>query len=98
MGFWSFIRRKVHETSSERPQDVLRDTIASIRERLDVLESEHRKDRLEVLDMHERVKTSLAKMARRARDADPVEAAEPDPLPATASPPRVSLLSRRGRT
>jgi len=66
-------------------------------ERLSALETEHRKDRLELLDMHERVKTTLAKMARRSREVEPeAPAATPqaDDVPAA---PRVTLLSRRSR-
>lgn len=97
MGFWSFIRRKVHETPSKPPEDDIRASMARMTEAVHALESEHRKDRLELLDMHERVKTSLAKMARRARDVSPdteeVQGTETAPAPARVP----SLLSRRGK-
>jgi len=97
MGLWSYIRRKVLQTPQEGPQVAPPGTTAGILDRLDHLESEHRKDRLELLDLHERAKTTLAKMARRARDVEPEAVAatpQPDDVPTA---PRVTLLSRRSR-
>ncbi len=66
------------------------------------LERQHRSDHLELLDLHERVKKSLAKMNRRAQsdraELDPEEQDQPQPGPAVSRVLGTSrLLSRRSR-
>lgn len=104
---WPFSPRKIADTASKGLTDALDDLssaitdpaakVSALHTRLDSVESQHRTDHLEMLDMHERVKTSLAKLNRRKREADVREDDEPDKLPQPDPVPRVSLLSRRGR-
>jgi hypothetical protein len=109
---WPFSSLKILDRASREPRNdleplhaalnALREQSATSNERLDSVESQHRSDRLELLDLHERVKTSLAKLNRRSRESSPTEE-EPDEQvqPSNSSPgqslTRVSLLSRRGR-
>ncbi len=64
------------------------------------LERQHRSDHLELLDLHERVKKSLAKMNRRAQSDRDEQLADETDQPAGEAPdnlsqPRARLLSRR---
>lgn len=103
---WPFSARSSPETSSDSlttSQDDLRARLTELRMEFSAVQttlaeiaSQHRQDHLEMLDMHERVKTSLAKLNRRHRQAsepDDVEVPEEVPKPQR----RVSLLSQRGR-
>jgi len=102
MGLFAYIGRKVAEAATIALQDgpgALETHLGELRDRVSKLESEHRRDHLEVLDLHERVKTNLTKMIRRARDSpggDDLPA--DDSLVKPAKPaPKVQLMSRRGR-
>jgi len=102
--FWSriFLQTglKPPEVASSAPNADVPRRLSRLEKKVGRLKSAHRKDKLELLDIHERVKTSLAKLNRRAREAQPDETADSSPgaevQPVQLQSTSRHLISRRG--
>jgi len=88
--------------SYERRLQVIEGRVSELVSHVDDLQRSSRKDQLELLDIHERVKKSLAKLNRRAQEIETLEPETPGAETQTpqldpSSQPHARLMTRRGR-
>lgn len=110
---WPFSPRNSSQTGSGSQSGALSDPqqlelrlggvevrVEELRSQTSDLERQGRLDKLELLDIHERVKKSLAKLNRRRQELQKDDPDDPDQLPLLDQPqprPVAQLMSRRGR-